>query len=237
MQGQYLQYTNAAPTVRLFAYDSTTGLAKTGLLFSGVTINYARDNGANVALTLVTATLGTWVANGFVERGAGVYDLYLPVAANASGAKALLITATAAATVFDPFVLQLGTDDLSTAGLTAGEIATAVAAPSAATIATAVAAPSSATITTAVWSAGTRELTSVTPAQREAIADTILGRAIQGAANGGRTVTSALRALRNRVARSGATLTVYQEDDTTAAFTAALTTDTAAAPITGVDPV
>ncbi|HYW49040.1 MAG TPA: hypothetical protein VE861_00465, partial [Gemmatimonadaceae bacterium] len=69
-----------------------------------------------------------------------------------------------------------------------------------------------------------------------AIADTLLGRTIAGAANGGRTVTSALRALRNRIVRSGATISVKTEDDTTDAWTAAITTDAGAAPITGIDP-
>ena len=99
-----------------------------------------------------------------------------------------------------------------------------------------VASPTEASITSSVWAAGTRELTTISAAIRESIADTFLGRTIAGAANGGRTVTSALRALRNRVTRVGATLTVYAEDDTTTAYTAALTTDSAAATITGVDP-
>ena len=111
-----------------------------------------------------------------------------------------------------------------------------VASPTDASIATAVAAPSAATIATAVWTASARELTTISASIREAIADTFLGRTIAGAANGGRTVTSALRALRNRVTRVGATLTVYAEDDTTSAYTAALTTDSNAATITGVDP-
>jgi hypothetical protein len=56
------------------------------------------------------------------------------------------------------------------------------------------------------------------------IADAILGRNLSGGSNGGRTVRDALRASRNRVAISGSTLTVYAEDDTTAAWTAAIAT-------------
>lgn len=51
-----------------------------------------------------------------------------------------------------------------------------------------------------------------------------------------RSVLNALRALRNRVAISSGTVTVYEEDDTTSAWTAAATTDASADPITEVDP-
>jgi hypothetical protein len=51
-----------------------------------------------------------------------------------------------------------------------------------------------------------------------------------------RSVLQALRALRNKVSRSGSTLTITKEDDATSAWTAALTTDADAEPITGVDP-
>lgn len=66
-------------------------------------------------------------------------------------------------------------------------------------------------------------------------ADALLGRTISGGANGGRTVGSAFRAIRNKQAISAGTLTVYEEDDTTAAWTAAVTT-TAGDPISAVDP-
>lgn len=51
-----------------------------------------------------------------------------------------------------------------------------------------------------------------------------------------RSVLNALRALRNRVAVAGGTMTVYEEDDATTAWTAAVTTDAAADPVTQVDP-
>ncbi len=68
------------------------------------------------------------------------------------------------------------------------------------------------------------------------IADKLLGRSIAGGADGGRTVTSALRKIRNRVAIAAGTMTVYQENDTTTDHTAAVTT-AAGNPITEVDPV
>jgi hypothetical protein len=67
------------------------------------------------------------------------------------------------------------------------------------------------------------------------VADAVLGRNIAGGSNGGRTVKSALRALRNKVAISAGTMTVYEEDDTTSSWTAAVTT-AAGNPVTAVDP-
>lgn len=67
------------------------------------------------------------------------------------------------------------------------------------------------------------------------IADKILGRNLAGSADGTRTVSDALRALRNRVAISGGTMTVYQENDSTTAWTAAVTT-AAGNPVSEIDP-
>jgi hypothetical protein len=51
-----------------------------------------------------------------------------------------------------------------------------------------------------------------------------------------RSVLNALRFLRNKWSITGTTLTVRKEDDSTSAWTSALTTDAAAAPITASDP-
>lgn len=69
------------------------------------------------------------------------------------------------------------------------------------------------------------------------IADEILKRdwtAVSGEA--ARSVLNALRFLRNKWSVAGGTLTVTEEDDTTTAWTASLTANTGAAPISGVDP-
>ena len=74
--------------------------------------------------------------------------------------------------------------------------------------------------------------------ERAAIADKILGRNIAGGSDGGRSVTSALRPLRNKVdtvAVPGYAL-VYREDDTTEDHRRALTTDASAEPIVTADP-
>ena len=79
--------------------------------------------------------------------------------------------------------------------------------------------------------------TTITQTVGTTMADAILDRNMAtGADSGGRTVRNALRALRNKASITGATLTVTKEDDTTAAWTAAVTTDAAADPITAIDP-
>lgn len=69
------------------------------------------------------------------------------------------------------------------------------------------------------------------------IADAILKRdmsAVTGAS--ARSPLNALRAMRNRVTVAAGTMTVYAEDDSTTAWTATVTSDAGANPITGVDP-
>jgi hypothetical protein len=66
-------------------------------------------------------------------------------------------------------------------------------------------------------------------------ADKLLGRNLAGGSDGGRTVTDALRPLRNKTEIVGSTLTVTREDDTTTAWTAAVTT-APGDPLTSIDP-
>ncbi len=68
-------------------------------------------------------------------------------------------------------------------------------------------------------------------------ADALLKRdmsAVTGEA--ARSLLNAARFLRNKWSISGGTLTVYEEDDTTSAWTSALTTNAAADPVTTSDP-
>lgn len=70
-----------------------------------------------------------------------------------------------------------------------------------------------------------------------AIADALLKRdmsAVSGEA--ARSVLNAMRFLRNRWAVAAGTLTVYKEDDSTSAWTAAVSDSASADPITGSDP-
>lgn len=68
-------------------------------------------------------------------------------------------------------------------------------------------------------------------------ADTLLNRDFTAVTDSNsRTLLNAARFLRNRFNVSGTTLTVYAEDDSTAAWTATIATDAAALPIVGSDP-
>lgn len=93
---------------------------------------------------------------------------------------------------------------------------------------------------------GGLDSTGITAAAQNAIADAVLDRDMATGTDTGtdsgsptvgahRTVRQALRASRNKQAISAGTLTVYKEDDTTASWTAAITT-TAGNPISAVDP-
>ena len=72
------------------------------------------------------------------------------------------------------------------------------------------------------------------------IADGLLNRDMSTGTDSGsptvRTVRQALRFLRNKWSLSGTTLSVCKEDDATASWTAQVTTDAAANPVTGNDP-
>jgi hypothetical protein len=68
-------------------------------------------------------------------------------------------------------------------------------------------------------------------------ADDFLNRALSaGTDSGGRTVRNALRALVNKVSISGGTLTVFEEDDATTAWTAAVGTSSSQDPVISIDP-
>ncbi len=137
MQGQYLRYTNTAPVIRLFAWSTADGLPVTSLTFSNTGLTTTRGL-TDTVHTLVTATLGTWVSNGFIHRGAGIYDWYAPVSVNATGEDVIEVRASTlpAGVAISPFTVALGADDLTAA------------------------AESSATLATAVWASGARTLTS-----------------------------------------------------------------------------
>lgn len=73
-------------------------------------------------------------------------------------------------------------------------------------------------------------------AAAQKIADEILNRNLAGGGSGNsRNIRNALRGLRNRVRNQGGTLSIYEEDDTTIAWTAAATT-AAGDPMTELDP-
>ena len=67
-------------------------------------------------------------------------------------------------------------------------------------------------------------------------ADDLLGRTVSGGASGGRTVADAMAAIRNRVNILAGTLTVYETDDSTARWTAAIATQAVSAVVTDINP-
>lgn len=87
-------------TIKVFIQDNsvTTGAGLTGLVFNtaSLTAYYTREgtNGTTV-ITLVTATQGTWTSSGFIVVDAtnmpGLYEIGVPNAAIAAGAKSVVI--------------------------------------------------------------------------------------------------------------------------------------------------
>lgn len=79
-------------------------------------------------------------------------------------------------------------------------------------------------IVAASFGAGAIDAVALATDATEEMADTLLGRNIAGGSSGGRTVTTALYPLRNRVAIDGSIGTVYQVNDTTSAWTFSVAT-------------
>jgi hypothetical protein len=75
----------------------------------------------------------------------------------------------------------------------------------------------------------------LTSGERDSVSDALLARNVSGGSSTGRTVKQAFHVLRNKTAIAGGTLTVYDTDDSTTSFTAAVTT-TAGDPISSIDP-
>ena len=67
-------------------------------------------------------------------------------------------------------------------------------------------------------------------------ADALLGRNVSGGSSTGRTVKQAFHFIRNRWVVAAGTLTVYDTDDSTSSWTAAVTGTAGADPVTGTDP-
>lgn len=133
--------------IDLFVQDSssTTGAGLTGLVFntSSLTGYYYREGaGSATSITLATMTLGTWATGGFVvidgTNMPGCYQLGIPNAAIASGAKSALVMLKGA-TNMAPVVLEIeltafDNQDAVRAGLTALPNANAAATGGLATV-------------------------------------------------------------------------------------------------------
>lgn len=110
--------------VQVFIEDATspTGAGLTGLVYNsaGLTAYYNRSNASSaVAISLATMTAGTWASGGFKEVDGtnmpGVYQLGLPDAALASGARSCLVQLKGAANMVPcEVVIDLTTLDVNT---------------------------------------------------------------------------------------------------------------------------
>lgn len=120
--------------VRVFIQDSssTTGAGLTGLVFnSGSLVCYRmRDDDGNAgatAITLATATLGTWATGGFKEKDAtnapGWYEFGVPNAALATGSRSVSIHMKGATNMaplaFEIELTGIDNQDAVRAGMTA----------------------------------------------------------------------------------------------------------------------
>ena len=212
-----------APTVQLVGYDPRTELTTAVLAFIDAAVSsrstYAGTDtsGTTTLLSRITALLQTKAeadtAHGLLATAAALAALN-----NLSSAQAQT-AAAAALTAYDP-----PTHAELTAGLATADDAT---------LAAIAARPSVADF----WSG-------ITATAARFIADHTLRRSWASAAvsaNGDalsfRSLLGAVAKLVNRMEISGATLTVYQDDDTTALGTQTVTSDEAAEPITGVNTV
>jgi hypothetical protein len=94
---------------------------------------------------------------------------------------------------------------------------------------------SNGSIAAATFAAGAIDAAALATDAVSEIADGLLNRNIAGGSSSGRLVKDCFRFMRNRKAIAAGTLTVYQEDDSTEAWTAAVTT-AAGDPISELDP-
>lgn len=250
-------------------YDSSSvvGGRLSGLVYNSaaLTAYYNREGaaGAATAITLATATKGTWATGGFIAIDStnmpGHYELHIPNAALATGANTCMIELKGASNMVaktimielvEPAALEAtlsaikgttfdtATDSLEALrnrGDAAWITATGFSTHSAADI----------------WAVATRVLTAGTnialakgtgvtgfndPTATEN-ADVLLNRDMSAVSDtNARSPLSAFRFIRNKWAVAAGTLTVRKEDDTTLAWTAAVSTDATAVPIVGTDP-
>lgn len=254
-----LMPTTAARTLVVDAAGlADANAVKLGPTGSGMALT-ARDVGASVLLSSGTGTGQLKLASGYVAMTWA--DIAAPTTSvNLSGTTIATTQKVDVDTIKTNPVVNAGTITFpttatlaSTTNITAGTITTVTTATNltnaptngdlTATMKTSAQTAADAAITANALvleiEADTDTLTgfiTAAPPTANANADALLARNIAGGSSTGRIVTDALRFLRNKWSISGATLTVCAEDDTATAWTATISTDAAALPITGNDP-
>ena len=203
----------------------------TGLNFGtgGLVCYYMRAGAAApVAVTLATiATLGTWETGGFRAVDGtnmpGIYELDLPNAVFATGAKSVKVMLQGAANMAQCVLdIQLPTVDPYVSGGNVNAHVVDMAAGS---------------VTAAAIATDAIDADAMASSALNEIAAEVLKHdfsAVTGEA--ARSLLNACRRLRNKIDLSGSTLTVSKEDDSTPAWLAVVTTNAAAEPVTSIDP-
>ena len=229
---------------------STTQVGLTGLVFNTANLAcYYHRNTAAAAVqgNLVTMTVGTFTSSGFKEidptNMPGAYQLCIPDAAFATGAtmvKVALQGATGMASV--DFTIRLTSFDLDSATVTVGTNSDKTGYSLSGTQTFNVTGNLSGSVGSVTGAVGSVTAgCTLTTGERTSVADALLTRDMSAVspapALNARVPLNALRFLRNAWTVAASTLTVYKEDDATAAWTSSITTNTAAQPITGSDPV
>jgi hypothetical protein len=236
----------------------STGAGLTGLVFNSGSLTgyYYRSGAASAtAITLVTMTVGTWASGGFKEVDAtnmpGIYQLGVPDAALATAAKSVVIMLKGA-TNMSPVALEIQLVKMDPENYAVLDAVTHTGA----VIPTVTAVTNDVGITQAgadkAWSTAARALTAgvtvttnndktayaLTSGERDSIADALLDRdmSVGTITAARRSPRRALRLLANKWSISGSTMTVYDEVDTTPAYTIALTTTPGADPVSAADP-
>jgi hypothetical protein len=241
---------STAVTVKIGPFvDATDGAtAETGLTISQADIRLTK-NGGNIAQSND--------ATGATHDELGYYDVPLDATdTNTLGRLRVLVSESGALPVWSDYMVMppnvwdslFGADALQVHAVEiANDLITAAAIATNAIDADAMA---DGAITAATFAAGAIDATAIAAdaigsselaaTAINEIADGILDRDMSTGTDSGspsvRTVRQALRFLRNRWTAAAGTLTVYKEDDSTSSWTAALTADAAADPITGSDP-
>lgn len=109
--------------ITLYARVISTGLPYTAGVYntSGISASYKRDGAAATALTLVTATAGTYTSSGFVHAGKGAYEIGAPTLSLATGVDGVEFMVDGISDVaFIPVRVELvGVDPRSTAAVSA----------------------------------------------------------------------------------------------------------------------
>lgn len=233
----------AGQKVRVFAFDKTTGTPKTGDA-ANITAYVNKDwAGVNVLGDTSATELDATNASGYylfdltqAETNADALDF------SAKSSTANIVFSSYPTVYTDPpsytsFVTPTGATVGSVTGAV-GSVTGNVGGNVTGTVGSVVGAVGS--VTGNVGGNVTGSVGSVTGLTTTTIADGILDRDMSVGTDSGsptvRTVRQALRFLRNKWAISAGTLTVRKEDDTTASWTAVVTTDAAAVPIIGNDP-